>query len=109
MKAYHNIDKSGFHRGQYVGYSNGVWHITKSTSSYGNWCARYRDNNRVPLLFAMTLGAMSEKLAVQPLVKLKPNNTQSIDDYESRVQANLDLGMTRSDAQGVVDAEDRNL
>ena len=31
------------------------------------------------------------------------------DAYEARVQVNLELGMTRSDAQGVVDAEDRNL
>jgi len=36
-------------------------------------------------------------------------NKAALDGYESRVQANLDLGMTRSDAQGVVDAEDRNL
>jgi len=33
----------------------------------------------------------------------------ALDAYEARVQVNLDLGMTRSDAQGVVDAEDRNL
>ena len=33
----------------------------------------------------------------------------ALDTYEARVQVNLDLGMTRSDAQGVVDAEDRNL
>ena len=33
----------------------------------------------------------------------------ALDAYEARVQINLDLGMTRSDAQGVVDAEDRNL
>ena len=33
----------------------------------------------------------------------------ALDAYEARVQINVDLGMTRSDAQGVVDAEDRNL
>jgi hypothetical protein len=35
MKNYPNIEKSGFHQGQYVGYAKGVWRITKSTSSYG--------------------------------------------------------------------------
>ncbi len=41
MQSMDNIEKSGFHRGQYVGYGGGkVWRITKSTSSYGNWCAR---------------------------------------------------------------------
>ena len=33
----------------------------------------------------------------------------ALDAYEARVQINIGLGMTRSDAQGVVDAEDRNL
>lgn len=27
MKSLHNIEKSGFHAGEYVGYSDGVWRI----------------------------------------------------------------------------------
>lgn len=36
----HNIEKSAFKRGAYVGYGGGVvWHITKAHSSYGTWMA----------------------------------------------------------------------
>ena len=63
MKNYLNIDKSAFRKGEYVGYSNGVWLITKSSSSYGNWCARKRDDTREPLVFAFTLAGISDKLS----------------------------------------------
>ena len=37
MKTLLNIEKSGFHKGQYIGYSkHGVWRITGKT---GKWCA----------------------------------------------------------------------
>ena len=26
---YHNIERSGFRRGEYVGYAHGVWHIRR--------------------------------------------------------------------------------
>ena len=40
MKNLQHIEKSGFHRGQYVGYGGGkVWTIHPSTSSYGKWRA----------------------------------------------------------------------
>lgn len=30
MQSFHNIEKSGFHKGEYVGYAGGtVWRITK--------------------------------------------------------------------------------
>jgi hypothetical protein len=61
-KTMHNIEKSGFHRGQYVGYGGGkVWHITRSTSSYGTWCARATGeaNN---YFFAFRLADISKKL-----------------------------------------------
>lgn len=59
MKFLTNIEKSGFHRGEYVGYSGSkVWRIVKSTSSFGRWQARC-DNN---FIYAWTLEAMSAKL-----------------------------------------------
>ena len=40
MKNLQHIEKSGFHRGQYVGYGGGkVWTIHPSTSAYGKWRA----------------------------------------------------------------------
>jgi hypothetical protein len=40
MKNLQHIEKSGFHRGQYVGYGGGkVWSIHASTSSNGKWRA----------------------------------------------------------------------
>lgn len=63
MKSYLNIEKSGFHPGQYVGYADGAWRITRSTSSLGNWCARHQKDTRKPALYAFTLDVMSEKLA----------------------------------------------
>jgi len=62
MRNLPNIEKSAFRKGEYVGYSNGVWLIRKTNSSYGNWSARHRDSNRAPLLFAFTLEELSRKL-----------------------------------------------
>ena len=62
MKNLVNIEKSAFHKGEYVGYSNGVWLIRKTNSSYGNWSARHRDSNRAPLLFDWTLEGLSKQL-----------------------------------------------
>ena len=62
MKNYHNIDKSGFHKGQYVGYANGVWSIVKSD---GKWIARLMDGVRetkaLPII-TTTLSEMSAEL-----------------------------------------------
>jgi hypothetical protein len=65
----HNIEKSAFRRGEYVGYADGcVWRITKSMSTFGSWCAlvSHGDNahahtNR--FIFAFRLHDMSQKLA----------------------------------------------
>ena len=56
------IEKSVFRPGEYVGYADGVWQITKSKSSYGNWHARHRDIPNLSLN-AFTLRAMNTKLA----------------------------------------------
>jgi hypothetical protein len=62
MKDLPNIEKSAFRKGEYVGYSNGVWNVRKVSTSYGNWSARHRDNNRMPLVFGFTLEEVSRKL-----------------------------------------------
>ena len=62
----HNIEKSAFRRGQYVGYGGGkVWHIRKTNSTYGNWIAWDRDNEANPV-YAFRLKDMSDKLAALP-------------------------------------------
>lgn len=59
----HNIEKSAFRHGQYVGYGGGkVWRISKSNSSFGNWFAHNQDDFNEKL-YAMRLKEMSEKLA----------------------------------------------
>lgn len=67
MKNYLNIEKSAFRPGEYVGYSNGAWLIRKTNSSYGNWSARHRDDNRKPLIFGFTLDEISKKLSADCL------------------------------------------
>lgn len=61
MKNYPNIEKSGFHQGQYVGYAKGVWRITKSTSSYGRWFAVHQEFPKFAI-YAWTLDQMSRRL-----------------------------------------------
>lgn len=38
-KSFHNIEKSGFHRGQYVGYGGGTWRIHKYGTGERSWIA----------------------------------------------------------------------
>ena len=62
MKNYHNIEKSAFRKGEYIGYCEGkIYHISKSNSSYGTWFAHNRDNYN-DQIFAFGLASMSEKL-----------------------------------------------
>ena len=68
MKSYQNIEKSGFHKGEYVGHSEGrVFRIRKSNSSFGTWCATLQndyDQGRTTerTIFAFGLDKMSERL-----------------------------------------------
>jgi hypothetical protein len=63
MKNFHNIEKSKFRRGVYIGYGGGkVWSIRKSTSSYGNWFA-HNINDYNDQLFAFGLDSLSQKLS----------------------------------------------
>jgi hypothetical protein len=62
MKNYSNIEKSAFKRGAYIGYcKGGVYLITRSNSSFGNWHAANRDNWN-DQLFAFGLSNLSDKL-----------------------------------------------
>lgn len=65
----YNIDKSAFHRGEYVGYAAGyVFRIVRTNSSFGNWEARLARFNPVNvrlsnrIFYAFTLEGMGEKL-----------------------------------------------
>ena len=61
MKSYPNIDKSGFHSGEYVGYGcNTVWRITKQSD--GNWKAIAREKCAPGYVIRRTLGGISEAL-----------------------------------------------
>jgi len=66
MRSLPNIEKSACRKGEYVGYAHGVWIIKKTNSSFGNWCATHRDNQRMPPLFAFRLDDLSAKLAKVP-------------------------------------------
>jgi hypothetical protein len=55
---YLNIEKSGFHKGRYVGYADGVWYIERRGRG---WIAHHRERNHEPIP-ARTLSEMSEKL-----------------------------------------------
>jgi len=58
----HNIEKSAFRKGEYVGYGGGkVWHIRKSNSSFGNWIARNQRNGS-DYFFSMRLADMQKQL-----------------------------------------------
>lgn len=62
----HNIEKSAFRRGEYVGYGQGtVWHIRKSNSSYGRWVAFDRDG-KLQAQYAFRLADLSPKLEAKP-------------------------------------------
>lgn len=66
----HNIEKSAFRRGEYVGYGAGyVWRIRRTNSSFGNWVAvahhggggeRVMD---MPTPYAFRLAELGEKIA----------------------------------------------
>lgn len=59
MRDLPNIEKSGFRRGEYVGYANGVWRIRRNPS--GGWTAWL--NGRFTFRQAPTLAHLSTVLA----------------------------------------------
>lgn len=61
MKHLTNIEKSAFRKGEYVGYSDGVWAIRSADSFQGKWEAAKRGT--YVRLYAPTLERMSEMLS----------------------------------------------
>jgi hypothetical protein len=69
MTNLHNIEPSGFHKGEYVGYAHGsVYRIsrTKSTRYSETWRAERRTGAGPYQLHAATLQSMSVKLETLP-------------------------------------------
>jgi hypothetical protein len=67
MKDLSNIDKSAFRRGEYIGYANGTYRITRSTSSYGKWHAQPiplydAAGNQRPAFYGFTLSQINANL-----------------------------------------------
>lgn len=63
MRSFHNIEKSAFRKGEYVGYAGGlIYQVRKSNSSFGNWVAWVRDE---PPIYAFRLAELSEKLTAK--------------------------------------------
>ena len=74
---FHNIEKSGFHKNEYVGYSNGVWRITRHGEQ---WRAVKRDGKG--MIDAKTLAILSSKLenearALNPVPTLRSKKKTS--------------------------------
>jgi len=61
MKDYHNIEKSEYKRGEYVGYADGVWRIFKWGSGWRAFCRLHADHIN---LYANTLADMSALLEI---------------------------------------------
>ena len=86
MRSFTNLEKSGFCKGEYIGYGGGkVWRIAKSNSSYGNWCA-HAQNEPNNYFFAWRLVDMSAKLTAldTPLGLLRHHVTGAIERGEAQ-------------------------
>ena len=66
MESYPNIDRSGVHRNEYVGYGGGkVWRIKSSktlSSIYPIWIATCEEKGCIETLTAKSFPEMNEKL-----------------------------------------------
>jgi len=70
MPSYPNIDKSGFRKGEYVGYGAGrVWRIRKTQFGGWAWAARPQDkqDDDSAIVYGDTLRHVSTQLAALPL------------------------------------------
>ena len=77
MKSFHNIEKSAFRKGEYVGYSEGkVYRISKTNSSFGSWFAHNQDNWN-DQIFAFGLDSMSKKLQEKAVTAWNSTYTMS--------------------------------
>lgn len=67
---YHNIERSGFRRGEYVGYAHGVWRIRRIATRGGRKTSRWEASfpcilraDYRPAIVARTLRDLSTRLA----------------------------------------------
>lgn len=59
MRNYTRIEKSATHKGEYVGYCNGVWRIKKWGKE---WMATKQDAlNKIPSIYVDTLKQLQDK------------------------------------------------
>lgn len=63
MRNFHNIEKSGFRKGEYVGYAGGAWRIT-SLSQYRNGRRGWMATKDGASFTRGTLSAISDALKV---------------------------------------------
>jgi len=63
MKNLHNVEPSGFHKGEYVGYGLGkVWRIRKTQFGGWKWAAHVPQEPAVATRYADTLESMSSQI-----------------------------------------------
>ena len=62
MRSYHNIEKSAFKPGEYIGYADGVWRIVRWGSGWRSFCRLHADHVN---LYADTLSEMSTLLEAE--------------------------------------------
>lgn len=66
MRSYHNIEKSGFHRGEYIGWDvrGARYKIKKNgpNKDRGSWWVYPQDDKGMPLFYAGTLALVSLRL-----------------------------------------------
>lgn len=63
MRSLSNIEASGFHRGEYVGYGGGkVWRIRETLFGGWKWAAHVPKDNATATLYADRLEDMSKRL-----------------------------------------------
>jgi hypothetical protein len=60
---FHNIERSYFHSGEYVGHACGPWRIVRSNGRRGPWLAVHGLDCRIPPIYARTLRDVSDRLA----------------------------------------------
>ncbi len=84
-KSHPNIEKSGFRRGEYVGYSDGVWRITGGS---GSWRAvKLAPRSREPAvpyqsLTAATMEELSRKLTAAEPKRTNPGGAKELPKFD---------------------------
>lgn len=96
MRSFHNIDKSGFNRGEYVGYTNGrKFRITK-TSSLSVWQAVEAEPGK-PARFALAGGARLHARTLEGISKL----LEDLDPQSNRAKRNRQLAIDAAQQLGM--------